>query len=771
MAFQAGGQSHLPKAKPEKKKYLELDFSLKGGFYREAVSLKLYSPGAAIYYTTDGSEPSRKAYRYTAPLHIKSTAVIRAIALRGKERSKLKAHTFFIDEPPSTFPVVSIAINPSVLFDPERGLYMKGPNVIDSLWKKEGANFWSRREVVASTEIYETNQQCVFNSMTGLRLFGGISRLFPQKSMTVVARDRYGKKRIKHRIFGEEGKKKYKFLVFRNSGSDWGKSHFRDGLMTSLLDGWDIEKQDFRPAHVYLNGTYWGIYNIREKINRYFIEAHSDIDNDSLDLMEHHWSLKRGSSRHYRDMLGFLERYSMRHPDNYAYLQSLMEVENFMNYQIAQIFFDNRDAGGNIKFWRPQRHDGRWRWIIYDTDWGFGLHDAKAYANNSLAFHTEPNGPSWPNPPWSTFILRKLLENPEFERRFINRFCDYLNTSFTTDRMVSMIDSFYQIYLPEIPRHLKRWRLRKDIWKLHVGRMRQFAINRPAYVRQHLSERFSTGASVDFSAAAEGGGTLIINDHLRLESGRYEGQYFENIPISLVAIPNFGYRFSHWEGIRVEGQSNKLKLLLNNKKLYHIKAVFERFEHPLAGQIMINEVSPFDKNTGDWIELYNASRKTVSVKDWILADRKNTFTLPDVQIASQSFLVLCQDSAKFKKAFPTVGKVAGNLGFGLHKRKEQLGLYTHQGASVDSIYYDIEPRDSTYTLNLLMPHLENSDNENWDVVENSGTPNAPNPYYVESRIKAEQELWLRIGVSLGIFLCCVLLLFMKRQRDRRLGIR
>ena len=762
----AVGQSNLPKAKQEKKQYLELEFSSKGGFYEESVLLELYSPGATIYYTTDGSEPTRRSAMYHSTLEIRRTAVIRAIALRGRDRSKIVAHTFFVNEPLSTFPVVSIAINPSVLFDPEKGLYMKGPNVIDSLWKKDGANFWSRKEVVVNSEIFEVNQECVFNSMTGFRLFGGMSRLFPQKSMTIVARDRYGKKHIKHPVFGKKGKKKHKFLVLRNSGSDWGKAHFRDGLMTSLLDDWDIEKQDFRPAHVYLNGTYWGIYNIREKINRYFIEAHSDIDNDSIDLMEHRWSRKRGSSRHYRKMIAFLERHSMRQPENYAYLKSQMDVENFMDYQIAQIFFDNKDAGGNIKYWRPQREDGKWRWILYDTDWGFGLHDPKGYRSNSLAFHTEPDGPSWPNPPWSTLILRKLLENPEFERQFINRFCDRLNTTFTSDRVRTMIDEFYTTLLPEMPRHLKRWRLRKDIWKLHIGRMHQFAIRRPSYVRKHLQAKFNTGASVDFSASAEGGGALLINENIRVESSRYEGQYFENIPISLIAIPNFGHRFSHWEGIAVESGTNQLQLLLNDKKLYHIKAVFEPSVHPLAGQLMINEVSPFDKTTGDWVELYNASEESVRLKNWILADRKHAFSLPDVEIASQSFLVICADTAKFRKVFPEVHTIAGNMNFGLHKRKERLGLYTHEGASVDSIYYEIEPMDSTYTLNLLLPHLENSDQENWEIMETAGTPAAPNPYYVESRIKAEQELWLRIGVSIGMLLCCSLLLYMKRRRDR-----
>ena len=423
-------------AKKSKPKKLLLEFSKEAGFYEDAISLHLDSPGARIFYTLDGTEPSYRSPEYNRkPIRIKESTVVRAIARKGKKKSKLKTKTFFIEEPRSSFPTVSIAIPPSVLFDPETGLYVNGPNAIDSLWKKDGANFWSRREVEVNTELFEIDGKTEFNSRTGFRLFGGMSRLFPQKSMTIVARDRYGKKKVRHKIYGKEGLKEYKFMVLRNSGSDWGKTHFRDAFMISLVDHWDIEKQNARPSHVYLNGKYWGIYNIREKVNRHFIADHHEVHKDSIDLIEHELSTKRGSRRHYVRMLKYMEKNDLSVPAHYVYIESQMDVENFMQYKIAQIYYDNQDAGGNIKFWRPQTTNGKWRWILYDTDWGFGLHDKKAYKHNSLAFHTEPNGPSWPNPAWSTFILRQLLKNEGFQKKFINRFADELNSSFESERV------------------------------------------------------------------------------------------------------------------------------------------------------------------------------------------------------------------------------------------------------------------------------------------------------------------------------------------------
>lgn len=762
----AWGQKQKP-VKPKEKR-IEVEFSVKGGFYEDRVLLELRSPGASVYYTLDGSEPNRKSKKYKRPIKIKETTIVRAIARKGKKKSKRYAHTYFIDEPKSTFPTVSIGITPSILFDTETGLYMQGADAIDSLWTKDGANFWSKKEVETHTEIFEADGKCEFNSGTGFRLFGGMSRLFPQKSMTIIARDRYGKKNFKHKIFGKKGNKKYKFLVLRNSGSDWGKSHFRDALMTSLLDEWDIEKQAYRPAHVYLNGKYWGIYNIREKVNRYFIADHNEVDKDSVDLIEHRRAVKRGSRKHYLKMLHYMEENDLSDPSRYAYLKSMMDVDNFMDYQIAQIYYDNQDAGGNIKFWRPQTISGRWRWIMYDTDWGFSLHNPKAYKTNSLEFHTEADGPAWPNPPWSTFILRKLLENPEFKRAFINRFADYLNTSFKEEHVAAKIDEFYKRLAPEMPRQLKRWQLSKKRWKTHIKRMRTFAAKRPAYVRRHLKAMFDTGGLAELKLESNHGGEVVINDNLKIRNDTFSGIYFENLPVRLKAIPNFGYRFSHWEGVGIDEDVNEVTLRLAADRQQVVKAVFESYTHPLAGKIMINEVSCNAKKSGDWVELFNNSDKTVDLKDWFFTDKKRYFTLPSAKIYPKSYLIVCQDTTAFRQVHPNVYNTVGNFGFGLSKKKESIGLYTNKGASIDSIGYVLEPKDSIFTLGLLLPFLDNGDFENWELNYGKGTPDAPNPYYLESTIKAEQELWVRIGVSVGILLCCSLLLSMRNRRIKQL---
>ncbi len=751
---------------PEEILPLELNVEPEGGFYEGPVEVLLSSPGADIYYPLDGPRPGRKAQPFNGkPLRLRETTVLRLIAYHTDGRiSEMLSHTYFVNEPLSNFPVVSIGITPELLFDPYRGLFMQGANADDAHWKKPGANFWSKREVTCNVEIFESDGRCVHRSRSGFRLFGGMSRLFPQKSMAIVARSRYGERRIEHEIFGKKGKKKFKYLVLRNSGSDFGKSHFRDALMTSLVEDWDIEQQDYRPAHVYLNGRYWGIYNIREKINRFFIADHHDeVDNDSIDIMEHRETLKKGSSRHYRALLRFLEENSLADPANYAYVQTQMDVDNFMNYQIAQIYFDNRDAGGNIRYWRPQTATGRWRWILYDTDWGFGLHERDAYQFNSLAFHTDPEGPSWPNPPWSTFLLRKLLEHDGFRQKFVNRCADHLNASFHPQQATDRIDHFYQQLLPEIPRHLKRWRLSRNYWEDEVATMRTFAKERPQYLRMHLMEAFQTGAERKLIVSTNKGGHILINGEVMVSDDTLQAIYFERYPVEIKIVAHNGYRFSHWEGLPVDSDERSIILRLT-EPVTRIHAFFHEYQHPLQGKVVINEVCPKNKDSEDWLEIFNGTDERVNLKNWFITDlKKNEYTFPEVYIGPHDYLVIPEDSLRFVQTYPECYNVVGQLDYGLHKRRERIVLYAERGAMVDSISYVAPPVDSAFTLSLLLPHLDNSDPENWQFRFGKGTPNAANPYYVESTVRAVQEQYMQIGVAAAVLLLSILLLVLRHR--------
>jgi hypothetical protein len=246
--------------------------------------------------------------------------------------------------------------------------------------------------------------------------------------------------------------------------------------------------------------------------------------------------------------LGISKTHDLSAPDHFARVAATMDVDNFIDYQIAQFYCVNNDAGGNIRFWRPQYTQGKWRWIFFDMDWGLGLHNPLAWKSNSFKFFTEPNGPSWPNPPWSTFLLRNLLKNEEFKTRFINRMCDRLNSDFATEKVHQQIEEFVSDLEPDFKRHLSRWNLSETEWRKSVETMRIFATERPAALRTHMEQFFTLGDQADLEVHSAIGGHTLVNGAIKVQGQVYQGHYYENHPIELTAQAQSGYRFVGWGG-------------------------------------------------------------------------------------------------------------------------------------------------------------------------------------------------------------------------------
>ncbi len=714
--------------------YWTVQFSSPSGFYEQAVEVQLSAPkGCEIYFTYDGAWPSRKAHRYTQPFLLRQSRVIRAVAYRGKQAGPCSGASYLINEPASSLPIVSIGLGSGTLFDPQKGLFTRG----------------SRREVVGHIDFFDQEGKNYFNGLIGFRLFGGISRMWPQKSLALVARKAYGQKRISYPIFGEHGPERFKHLVLRNGGSDWGRAQFRDGLITSIAAKWEVDVQAYQPAHVYINGKYWGMYDLREKINRFFLNDHHNIDKDSIDLMEHYWTRRCGSRRKWVQLLNFVETHDLSQAENYAWVLGEMDIMSFIDHQIAQIYFDNRDAGGNIRYWRPQTPDGRWRWILFDTDFGMGLHDPQAYAFNSLAFHTAANGPKWPNPPWSTLFLRKLLANSHFKRAFLNRFADRLNTDLRAEKVVVKVDSIAQMLAPEMPRHQQRWHISPKTWARQVGTVRQFAQERPYHMQQHLVQLFKTGQPKKLEIEPSEGGQVLLNDNLYL-SERFKGDYFAKVPLRLQAMPQPGYRFSHWRGLRRKKEDAVLSLRLEEENT-RLQAVFKKFKHPLAKALLINETCPANPKSGDWIELYNPGREALPISNWQIRDRDGKkFRLPALILPPKAYLVLVQKEEGFRNTFPECRNVVPGMALGLNKRREHLQLLTPDGTVVDEYRYELPPQDSIFTYARALP--EPGTGAKWQLQQGPGSPGGPNPFYLKARLRSKQASWLRLGVIAAVLL-------------------
>lgn len=738
----------------------DIVFLPEGGFYNDTVEVQLSCEKGDIYYTLDGSTPGIRSIKYKNGIKISKSTVVRAIAYSHGKRIGFATQSYLIKEPSTNLLTISIAISPNILFNPKVGLFMPGPHPGSANWKMPGANFWKKTEALCNVEMYEPSGEEVCNQLSGLRMFGGMSRIFPQKSIALAAREKYGNKRFDYPVFGKNAPKKFKYLVLRNSGSDWGKSHFRDGLITSMVKKWDIDIQDYRPAHVYINGKYWGIYNIREKINRYFIAAHHGYNKDSLDLLEHKNLVKFGTARHYNAMLRYIKSHDFISDYNVRYLDKMMDIDNFMNYQIAEIYCDNQDSGGNIKYWKPHGRNGRWRWILFDTDFGFGLHNPDAYRMNTLFLLTDAYGPSWPNPPWSTLILRKLLRNKAFRERFITKFCDHLNDSFSPKKASEAIDKIYNGIVNEMPRHLDRWNLNKKDWEDQVDIIRTFAKDRPDYMRLFIADMFKPGKQCILNVESSEGGKVLLNNTITIDKDGFDGTYFTSLKANLQAFSEFGYVFDHWEGPGIYSKEKTIQINLS-QPVNRIRAVFTPHLNSLVNQIIINEVSNANSRSGDWIELFNSTNNEVNLKNWVLADNKHEFHLPDVSIGPKQYLVLTQDLRKFKKHFKSVPNAIGSFRFGLSKVKESISIFAEDLSMVDKISYEFTPGDSLRSMALLNTALDNSDIDNWDYTPGVGTPGLDNHLMVQSTLESEQSHYVNLGLIIAICLVLGIALYWK----------
>ncbi len=264
-------------------------FSLPGGRYSASQTLTLTNPGTTgkIYYTIDGSEPDSNSALYSSPITVSSTQTIKArIIETGKAYGRIITNTFFIREHNFTLPVVSVSTDPVNLWDEDKGIYVVGTNGVEGFcygktnWNQE----WERQ---ATFEYFTPDGVKKISTDAGIKINGGCSRTFAQKSLGVYFRDKYGPDEIRYPLFNSKDVDRIKSIMLRNSGNDFNRTQMQDAMMQTLLMGqMDIDYMAYQPAALYLNGVYWGVQNIREKSSGDYLYTNYGLDEDSIDLLE-----------------------------------------------------------------------------------------------------------------------------------------------------------------------------------------------------------------------------------------------------------------------------------------------------------------------------------------------------------------------------------------------------------------------------------------------------------------------------------------------------
>jgi hypothetical protein len=540
-----------------------------------------------------------------------------------------ECYSYFINWK-TKFKTISIALDDDELYHPVTGLYVNGPNAwFDSVaGHMRSANYVKGWEKPIHIEFFDANGTRLDAQNAGISIFGGNTRFYPEKSLRVIARKKYDDSRFDFDVFGL-GKKKYKHLVLRHSGNDYRQTRFKDAFATTVARKSGLDVQANCGAHLFVNAEYWGVYNIREKINARFLAQNHQIPEEGIDLIQGYKTIEEGSAMYYDYLLQFVTENDLANPENYLVLDALMDRENFANFWIHQLFYANNDARGNIRFWRSDYYDGRFRWIVYDTD--LGLFAGKN-AHNTIGKFTSDTQTEWYNPEWATLLLRKLLLNNEFRNYFINQACYLIGTTLSETELLQEINSFEERYRPEMELHFgKRKRFQEyqgsmHKWQQHVNELKQFCSSRQPYFLSHLKQKFDLDSTFQLKLDIKGwaNGKVTLNGNVLLDS-LLEATFFSAVPVPVSASPSLGFSLSS-EVPKLIHSSMKDTLLLT----------IQFVENPKSDRILGFTEFDFER---DAIELEILDSITTCLNGWHLKTGSSEFTIHS-EITSSDVVVL-----------------------------------------------------------------------------------------------------------------------------------
>ena len=546
-------------------------FSQKGQVFKNSqmVQLILSIPegmpeGAVIRYTLNGQEPTEMSQKYTAPLSFNSTKTIRAkLFCDGylSPRSTCHSYIFFPTNRSLTLPIVSIITDNKYLNDSKIGIYVDGTynNV-----KKNYEYDWRRP---MNIEFFETSgEESVINQLGEMRICGGATRSSVRKSLAIYANKRFGEKRFNYEFFPDQkpGLKDFKSFMLRNAGNDFDYLYMRDAIIQrTMAQHVDLDWQAWRPAIVYINGEYKGMLNIRERSNEDNIYTNYDGLED-IDMIENDWELKEGTMDNYQAFKAFYNE----HGHTLAEYAEWMDWQEYINLMVENMYFNNQDfPGNNNVIWRPQAEGGKWRWITKDTDFGLGLYGSAPDYNTVRWMYDNAydSGRNWANTYEATRLFRRLMEDADFKREFLDRAAIYMGDFLNEKGTRAVWDEMYDLIKTEYPYHrelINRWWPNYDE---ELNNARNWLNKRTNYFYQQLADYYSWGnpTVLTVNKVNLSDVTLTFNG-IQLTGNVFDGKYYAGRTITLSATANEeGKMVTGWKivgGANKEVQGSELTL-------------------------------------------------------------------------------------------------------------------------------------------------------------------------------------------------------------------
>ena len=525
----------------------ELSFAPESGFFQGTIQVALATsiPGGQIRYTTDGSSVKATSSRYTSPISVHSTKVIRArVFVDGAPASDDISH-FYVINFNGHLPVISLATD-------EENLY--GRTGIFDHYEERGRE-WERSVSVNFLELNGSG----FRINSGVRVHGGDSRKYPKKSMRLYFRSDYGESKLNYKMFDQKDITVFDKLIIHAGGTF---DQIRDSKSWTLImdptnhfifQEINGNMSASRPVLVYLNGEFWGIYHIRERIDNDYLEANKNVSD--ADLLEYELretpTVKEGDLTEWNETWNFFKNNHLDNESNFNRAAELIDIENFTDYYIFQIYVNNWDwPQANNFFFRENAPSAKWEWILWDTDrsWSNTMDQMVEWALRDRVRKdiTSRDRESYL---FSTLMVRRLLENDNYKNYFINRFADLINSTLSPSHFLPVFNNKADEIEPDIPLECTRWNSTFSKWQSSINNVRSLISDRPDDIRDQLVDYFglSGTATITLNVNIPDAGKIKINT-LEKANFPWSGVYFKRNPITLTAIANTGYQFTGWSG-------------------------------------------------------------------------------------------------------------------------------------------------------------------------------------------------------------------------------
>jgi len=571
-------------------------FSQPAGYYGGGINLVLSSAevGAAIYYSLDGSEPNNTDMLYTVPLNLATTTVVRAVAYSGNAgvlRSFVSTATYFFGAD-------------------QHGIY-----VCSVSGDQVGNGAWNGDEI-CHLELFAPGGTFIAGATGDSNEHGNDSNAYGQRGFDYIARDAMGyDNEIVHPVFTTSDRPSFERLIFKAAANDnypfSGGAHIRDAYVheLSILGNLKLDERKTAQCIVYLNGQYWGVYEMREKVDDIdFTDYYFDQPEGFVDFLKT-WGgtwTEYGNGTDWYTLVNFITTNDMTVQANYDYVLTQYNTHSLIDYFILNGYTVCTDwLNWNTAWWRGRHPDGdarRWRYALWDSDATFGHYvnytgvpSTQATADPCQIENMGDVGGQGHIP-----VLNALFDNEQFFADYINRYAMHSNGIFSCERMIEVLDSMILVIDPEMLRQTQRWGGNMAGWDASVQELRDFILDR-------CNDEIIAGIEDCYDVTAytvtieiEGEGTIqIVEMTLNFDEAPWDGIYFGDLPIDIAAlVEDGGQACGTFQGWVISQGTGTIGDPLASETTLTIQSdvtLVAQFGTPASGQVILQtNVMPID---------------------------------------------------------------------------------------------------------------------------------------------------------------------------------